>query len=271
MKHRAAKPSDEPIKIAKKGQHSTDEVLGDQTRLLYTELVLRPRKDFGWGKGLENARALGYDPIWLERLPYEVWESAAAVGNPFRLGPIQAGATIVDLGCGAGADACVAALLVGAQGWVIGVDFTPAMVAKARANAARAGFPNVEIHEADMAQLPLPDACADVVISNGAINLSPHKPCVLKEALRVLKPGGRLYIADMVREQPTPPAESCVEQPAGSWANCVAGTLSPDCFVQMIVVAGFVEAEFIATTGYSTAPETIGATFRARKSPIPAR
>src|SRR5205823_6495168 len=102
-------------------------------------------------KGMENARLLGYDRGWLERLPAAVWESAAAVGNPFGLGPIHPGETVVDLGCGAGADVCVAALLVGRRGRVIGLDVTPAMVEKARANAKLAGLPNVEICEADMA------------------------------------------------------------------------------------------------------------------------
>lgn len=233
---------------------------------LYTELALFPSRDFGWGRGKENARALGYDPGWLERLPEAVWESSAAVGNPFAIGPIHPGETVIDLGCGAGADVCVAALLVGATGHVIGVDLTPAMVAKARANAALAGFTNVEIIEGDIADLPVSNRCADVVLSNGTINLSTHKSCVLKGAIRVLKPAGRLYVADMVRDPATSTAEGCCAEPDGdSWANCVAGTLAPDCFIEMLAEAGFEEAEFLRTTGYRTSPETIGATFRARK------
>ncbi len=232
---------------------------------LYTELALNPRKDFGWGKGVGNARALCYDAAWFERLPLAVWESSAAVGNPFAIGPIHRGETIVDLGCGAGADVCVAALLVGPRGRVIGVDVTPAMVKKARANAALAGFTNIEIIEADIADLPAPDACADVVLSNGAINLSTHKPCVLKEAFRVLKPGGRFYVADMVRDSAASTAKACTETDGSAWANCVAGTLAPDCFVKMLADAGFTDAEFLRTTKYRTSSETIGATFRARK------
>src|SRR5512135_904670 len=119
---------------------------------------MHPEKEFGWGKGEHNARALGYDVTWLEQLPTAVWESAAAVGNPFAIGPIHPGETVIDLGCSAGADVCVAALLVGPRGRVIGVDITPAMVEKARANAAQAGLHNVTIQEGDIAELPLPDA-----------------------------------------------------------------------------------------------------------------
>ena len=108
-------------------------------------------------------------------LSKQVLQILAAVGNPFTIGVIHSGETVVDLGCGAGADVCVAALLVGSSGGIIGVDLTPAMVEKARANAALSGLSNVEIIEADIAELPLPDTCADVALSNGAINLSPHK------------------------------------------------------------------------------------------------
>jgi arsenite methyltransferase len=239
-------------------------VICEQVREVYTTLALHPEKEFGWNKGKENARALGYDERWLELLPEAVWESAAAVGNPFAIGSIDVGETVLDLGCGAGADVCIAALLVGPNGRVIGVDITPAMVEKARSNSKLAGLDNVAIREADIGDLPLPDACADVVISNGAINLSPRKPCVLQEAFRVLRPGGRLYIADMVREGAT--SQDSTKSSGSAWANCVAGTFSPDCFLQLLEQVGFPHPKLVSTTGYRTSPETIGALFQADKA-----
>ena len=234
----------------------------EEVRSLYTELALHPEKDFGWGKGKENAQALGYETAWLERLPDVIWESAAAVGNPFSLGPIHPEDTVVDLGCGTGADLCVAALLVGNGGRVVGIDLTPAMVEKARKNSALMDFNCVEVLESDFEHLPLPDECADVVISNGAINLSPNKTCVLNEALRVLKSGGRLQIADMVRDDSKEVEEAGSD---GSWAGCVTGTMAPACFVKMIEDAGFVRAELVRRTGYRTSLSTEGALLYAER------
>lgn len=148
----------------------------EEVRALYTDLAQRPGKDFGWSTGRQNARALGYAARWLECLPERVWESSAAVGNPFSLGLIRPGEAVVDLGCGAGANLGIAALLSGAAGRAIGIDVTPAMVDKARESAAVLGLRHAEAHIADITATGLPDACAHVVISNGAIDLSAHKP-----------------------------------------------------------------------------------------------
>lgn len=234
----------------------------EQVQNLYTALALHPEQDFGWGKGKENARSLGYHKQWLDRLPDDVWESAAAVGNPFSLGPIQRGETVLDLGCGAGADVCVAAILVGGQGQVVGIDITSAMVEKAIANVMEAGFANVHIHQADISELPLDDVFVDVVISNGSLNLSPAKSCVLKEAFRVLNPSGRLQIADMIRSGEN---QSCDANTDDSWADCVAGTLAPECLVKMIEEAGFVNVRMGDTTEYRTSQCTVGALFYAEK------
>ena len=237
----------------------------DQICALYTDLALHPDKDFGWGKGKDNARRLGYQPTWLERLPEAVWESAAAVGNPFALAPIRAGDTVLDLGCGAGADACIAALLVGVRGRVIGVDITPAMVQKARRNVRLAGLINVTVCEADVAYLPLPDGCIDTVISNGSINLAPDKARVFGEARRVLRPGGRLQFADMVRTDAACCATTLTDT-GSSWADCVAGTLPAEEVLSMLRQAGFTDVAFVGFTDYKTSQSTVGATFRALRS-----
>src|SRR5260370_33393477 len=120
--------------------------LFEQIRALYSELALHPEKDFGWGKGKENARALGYNHNWLEGLPDAVWESSSAVGNPFSCGPIHPGETVIDLGCGAVADVYLAALLLCQRGSGIGVGVTPAVGQKGRANTVRANLANVSIY-----------------------------------------------------------------------------------------------------------------------------
>ena len=227
---------------------------------LYTKLAEKPDSDFSWGKGKANARQLGYADTCLDRLPDVVWESSAAVGNPFKLGEIGSGQTVLDIGCGAGADACVAALNVGNTGKVVGVDCTPAMIDKARKNARHAALDNIEFHEADIANLPIADNSVDVVISNGAINLSENKDKVFQELFRVLKPGGRLQIADMIRE-----SEGCCasESDAGSWADCVQGTLFADKLLEIIAGAGFTNAELVELTSYKTSATTSGALIRA--------
>ncbi len=235
----------------------------DQIKKLYTDLVFNPEKDFGWEKGKENARHLGYHSKWLARIPDQVWESGAAVGNPFSLGELSAGETVVDLGCGAGVDLCVAALLVGKSGTVIGVDLTPAMVETARVNAECAGFSNVVVHEGNFAALPLGDASTDVVISNGAINLSPSKEEVFQEVFRILRPDGRFQFADMVKDENYQSTATCCTE--GSWADCVSGTLTYDEVINLMKNAGFIQAERVSLTNYRTSPSTIGATFRAKK------
>ncbi|MDA8256854.1 MAG: methyltransferase domain-containing protein [Betaproteobacteria bacterium] len=190
-----------------------------------------------------------------------MWESAAAVGNPFSVGPIHSGETVVDIGCGAGADACVAALLVGGTGKVYGFDATPAMVEKARSNAGAAGLSHVEFCEANMVHLDLPEAIADVVISNGAINLTLDKQKVFSEVFRILRRGGRFQFADMVREHGATSA-CCAEN---SWADCVSGTMNVEEIKILMHKAGFEDVELGEFTGYKTSASTVGATFKGRK------
>jgi SAM-dependent methyltransferase len=175
-------------------------------RAEYTAVATRPNQGFHFHTGRPLARLVGYDPAETDSLPDAVIESFAGVGNPFIFGRLQPGETVVDIGSGSGFDAILAAQQVGGSGRVIGVDMTPAMLEKARANAAQLGLAHVEFREGYAEQLPLSDACADVVISNGVINLCPDKAAVYQEIFRVLKPGGRLQIADIIVEKPVPDA-----------------------------------------------------------------
>ncbi|MDH5736316.1 MAG: methyltransferase domain-containing protein [Gammaproteobacteria bacterium] len=229
---------------------------------LYTRLAEQPDADFGWNTGKANARQLGYSETWLDDLPDVVWESAAAVGNPFKLGDIKPGDVVLDVGCGAGADSCVAALQAGDTGKVIGIDCTPAMIAKARKNAQQAGLENIRFQIADFTKLPLDDASIDVVISNGAINLALNKQIVFSELFRVLKPEGRLWFADMIRV--VADETGCVTgDNAATWANCVQGALSAEQLLEVITHAGFMQAVFVELTGYKTSKTTNGALFKA--------
>jgi arsenite methyltransferase len=173
-------------------------------QLEYAEVAEQPELGFHFLVGRELTRVLGYDPDWLEGIPETSIESFAGTGNPFSLRLLARGAHVVDVGSGAGMDSLIAGRMVGASGRVVGVDMTPAMLAKARRSAAEAGLVNVEFREATAEALPVEDGWADVVISNGVLNLMPDKNVGLAEMARVLKPGGRLQIGDILVQHPVP-------------------------------------------------------------------
>ena len=229
---------------------------------LYTELANNPEKDFGWAKGVENARYHNYQQIWFDALPKSIWDSSAAVANPFSLGEINAGDTVLDLGCGSGVDLCVAGLMVGAQGRLIGVDITPSMLKCAQTNLTLSGYNNFNLINGSIEQLPLPSNSIDVVMSNGVINLTESKERVFDEIYRVMRPTGAFYLADMIRQQ-----EVCMNEVCGdeSWADCVSGTLTSERLLAMMQAAGFSEVELVGHSGYKTSDITIGACFRAFK------
>ena len=170
----------------------------------YAVVAKDPEQGFHFHTGRRLAELLDYDDELLNQFPEKVIESFAGTGNVFMLGEIKPGEYVLDVGCGAGLDSLIAARMVGNEGKVIGVDMTPEMIAKARQNAAEAGLSNVEFIEDYSEQLPVPTEWADVIISNGAVNLSPDKDMVFSELFRVLKPGGRLQIADILVQKPVP-------------------------------------------------------------------
>jgi arsenite methyltransferase len=170
----------------------------------YAEVAAHPDKGFHFHTGRPLARILGYPDAWLTGIPEGAIASFAGTGNPFRLGTLHAGEHVVDVGCGAGIDSLIAGRMVGERGNVIGVDMTPAMLAKARQHAADAKAHNVEFREGYGEALPVPDGWADVVISNGVLNLMPDKSAALAEMARILAPGGRLQIADILVDLPVP-------------------------------------------------------------------
>ena len=174
------------------------DVLRSEIQKTYSEVSTEQDKDFIFPTGRAWAEELGYPQPELSRVPDATVESFAGVANHFELGAIEPGATVLDLGCGAGTDLLIAAQMTGHDGNAIGVDMTPAMLAHARQSAAEMGLENVELHESLIESLPLEDGSVDVVISNGVIDLVPDKDAVFAEIDRVLRPGGRLQIADVV-------------------------------------------------------------------------
>jgi len=230
---------------------------------LYTELANNPDKDFGWDTGLKNARNHGYKQAWIEAIPEEVWNYSAAVGNPFNAGEFCEGDSVLDIGCGAGVDICVASLLVGDSGSVYGVDITPAMVEKAKHNAAIAGLSNITVYEVFFDKLPVDEGAVSIVISNGAINLAASKEAVFSEIHRVLIKGGHLYFSDMIKDESNLDESCCNKE---SWADCVAGTLRSGEIIQLLGKADFVDVSLLSTNHYKTSASTVGATFSARKA-----
>jgi arsenite methyltransferase len=170
----------------------------------YEVVAREPQRGFHFHTGRPLANMLNYEDEWLAGVPETAVESFAGTGNPFSLGPLKPGDRIVDVGCGAGIDSLIAAGMVGPNGRVIGVDMTPSMLAKAGKAAAEAGLENVEFRHGSGEQLPVADGWADVVISNGVLNLMPDKAAGLQEMARALRPDGRLQIADILVQKPVP-------------------------------------------------------------------
>ncbi len=174
-------------------------VLRAEIQSMYSRVATSPGDEFHFHRGPEYAvDALGYDRSKLAKLPNDVTDSFAGVGNPHAIAPIDAGAVVADVGCGAGMDLLLAALSVGASGRAIGIDMTNAMRRRASEGALASGLRNVDVRAGDATELPVEDGSVDVVISNGVLNLVPDKRKAIVEIARVLKRGGRAQIADIV-------------------------------------------------------------------------
>ena len=173
----------------------------EAVRQKYVEVAESAEGKFMYPTGREGALKLGYSAAVVAGLPDDALTSFCGVGNPFALGPIKAGESILDVGCGAGFDMIVASHLVGGTGKVCGIDMTPQMTERARVNLKRPGVTNAEVEVSGAEAIPYRDASFEVVISNGVINLSPAKEEVFKEIYRVLRPGGRFQFADIVENE----------------------------------------------------------------------
>jgi SAM-dependent methyltransferase len=176
-------------------------LLKSEIKKTYASVSQEPEKDFVFPTGRAWAEDLGYPPE-LAQVPEAAVESFAGVANPFSLGRLAPGERVLDLGSGAGTDSLVAALMVGAEGSVTGIDMTPEMLAKARAAAGEAGLENVSFLEGEAERLPFADESFEVIISNGVIDLIPDKDAVFAEIYRVLRPGGRIQVADVTIQRP---------------------------------------------------------------------
>ena len=196
-------------------QESLEAQLKDEIIRMYQEIAENPSGEFHFFHGREAAELFGYEAEWLDRAPAGAVESFAGVGNPHERSNLQPGETVLDLGSGAGLDSIISSWRVAPSGKVIGVDLNPAMCIKAQAHAAAMGT-SMECHEGRMEEIPLPDAAVDVVISNGVINLSFRKRKVIEEMFRVLKPGGRISITDIVSAKQL--SQSIVNDPK-LWAS----------------------------------------------------
>jgi arsenite methyltransferase len=216
------------------------EALRASVREKYREVALHPDSPFHFHTGRPLAALLGYDPALVDPLPDRAVESFAGVANPFSLRPIGQGDSVVEVGSGGGFDSFVAAHLVGTGGRVVGVDMTPEMLAKSRETARLLGLDHVEFREGIAEALPVDDLWADVVISNGVLNLVADKPQVFAEIFRVLRPGGHLQFADIAIGQPVP-ADAVGN--IDLWTDCIAGGLSRDGWRQVLSDAGFTDIE----------------------------
>ena len=196
-----------------------------------------------------DAVATFYDATSTDGLPAEALAASAGCGNPNAIGTLQPGETVVDFGSGGGIDCFIAAKAVGETGRVIGIDMTEDMIQLARGNAAKLGLDYVEFHLAEMENTPLEDNSTDAIISNCVINLAPDKDPVFAEAFRILRPGGRLMVSDLVKVEEIPQEEA---EDTANWVSCLAGTEMKDMYLGRIRDAGFTDIQIVSDTPWKS-------------------
>jgi arsenite methyltransferase len=209
--------------------------LQSKVKEMYRDVATNPRGEFHFEMGRAMAERLGYSPVDLDRVPAEAIESFAGVGHFFHLAALQPGEAVIDLGSGSGMDTFVAALKLGPTGRVLGVDMTQEQLAKAERLRRQHDFRNIAYLDGYIETTGLQSDTADCVISNGVINLAPDKGRVFNEAARLLRPGGRLAIADIVTDVQLPDSIVCS---ADLWAACIGGAAQRDSYRELIESAG---------------------------------
>jgi arsenite methyltransferase len=223
------------------------EVIFEAVQAMYTEVASLPEKVFHFPTGRAACEFVGYPGDQLDQLPASAVESFAGVGYPFAAGVIGAGDVVLDVGAGSGTDVLVARNLVGSAGAVVGLDMTLCMREKLRANVRAAGVTNVQVLDANAERIPLPDSAVDVVTSNGVLNLVPDKPGAIREIFRVVRPGGRVQIADIVLG--TLPSPACRSRPE-LWVECIVGATTEADYLEYFRSAGFQDVEVLSRLDY---------------------
>lgn len=222
----------------------------EAVRLMYTEVATKPDRTFHFPTGRPACEFVGYPPDELNTVPPQAVESFAGVGYPFAVQAVGDGDHVLDIGSGSGTDALIAAHRIGPRGKVYGLDMTPAMRDKLRRNADRMGVEHVTLLAGNAEEIPLPDASVDVVTSNGVLNLVPDKERAFAEIHRVLRPGGRVQIADIVVGEPV--SEACRQNPE-LWAECVVGAVLEADYVCMLNELGFDDLAVVDRLDYFSA------------------
>jgi arsenite methyltransferase len=222
----------------------------EAVQAMYAEVAACPGKVFHFPTGRPACLLVGYPEAQLDAIPATAVESFAGVGYPFAADVVRAGHDVLDVGSGSGTDALIAARMVGPQGRVYALDMTESMRAKLSANAARAALANLTVLAGEAEQIPLPDASVDVVTSNGVLNLVPDKRRALAEIARVLRPGGRLQLSDIVLSRPI--SETSRQNPK-LWAECIVGAVKEEEYADILAALGFTGVRVLRRLDYFAA------------------